>query len=314
MTATCWAPTSPRAAPPPAEPDRDPGGRRRRRLPARRGDRDRRAARASTSPGWRPSGSPRSSASTSPWPSCTSPTPPWPPWPRSSGSTARRRVPARGEAERLADGDRPGRGGARRRPRRPRRARGAAGPGRGGPDDEPDTTAREQLAEAAREARQGEMDARLALRTSEERARALHGRADQLARAAQAERESRARAAERRERLLREGRAAEAVGVAVGVVLQRLEVSIHRAAEARVGRRGGSRGARAAAADRARCAPRPRPRARRAGELGPPRRDGARPAADADRAARGAGARGARARRRRAGRRLRPRPAGALRR
>ncbi|WP_432478946.1 chromosome segregation protein SMC [Nocardioides sp. GXQ0305] len=101
------------------------------------------------------------------------------------------------------------------------------------PEEEPDTAARERLAESAREARQGEMEARLALRTSEERARALHGRADQLARAAQAEREARARAAERRERLLREGRAAEAVGVAVGVVLQRLEVSIHRAAEAR---------------------------------------------------------------------------------
>ena len=101
------------------------------------------------------------------------------------------------------------------------------------PDEEPDTTARQQLAEAAREARQGEMDARLALRTAEERARALHGRADQLTRAAQAEREARARAAERRERLIREGRAAEAVGIAVGVVLQRLEVSLHRAAEAR---------------------------------------------------------------------------------
>ncbi|MCB0893804.1 MAG: AAA family ATPase, partial [Nocardioidaceae bacterium] len=78
-----------------------------------------------------------------------------------------------------------------------------------------------------------EMDARLALRTSEERARALHGRADALVRAANAERESRARAAERRERLLREGRAAEAVGRAVVHVLARLEVSIHRAAEAR---------------------------------------------------------------------------------
>jgi chromosome segregation protein len=101
------------------------------------------------------------------------------------------------------------------------------------PDEEPDTTAREQLAEAARTARQGETEARLSLRTSEERARALHGRADQLARSAQAERESRARAAERRERLLREGRAAEAVGVAVRVVLQQLEVSLQQAAEAR---------------------------------------------------------------------------------
>ena len=101
------------------------------------------------------------------------------------------------------------------------------------PEEEPDTTTREQLAEAARAARQAEMDARLALRTAEERARALHGRADQLFRAAQAEREARARAAERRERLRREGRAAEAVGRAVAVVLQRLESSIERAAEAR---------------------------------------------------------------------------------
>jgi chromosome segregation protein len=77
------------------------------------------------------------------------------------------------------------------------------------------------------------MDARLALRTSEERARALHGRADSLVRAAEAEREARARAIERRERLVREGRAAEAVGVAVTMVLARLEVSIHRAAEER---------------------------------------------------------------------------------
>ncbi|CAB4709521.1 unannotated protein [freshwater metagenome] len=101
------------------------------------------------------------------------------------------------------------------------------------PDDEPDTTERERLAEAARAARQAEMDARLALRTSEERARALHGRADSLLRAATQEREARARAAERRERLIREGRAAEAVGAAVVWVLARLEVSIHQAAQAR---------------------------------------------------------------------------------
>ncbi len=100
-------------------------------------------------------------------------------------------------------------------------------------DEEPDTTVREQLLEAARGSRQAEMDGRLALRTSEERARALHGRADSLRRAAQTEREARARAAERRERLIREGRAAEAVGVAVAYVLTRLEVSIHRATEAR---------------------------------------------------------------------------------
>ena len=50
------------------------------------------------------------------------------------------------------------------------------------------------------------MDARLALRTAEERARALSGRADSLMRAAQAERDAWAKAAARRERLAREGR------------------------------------------------------------------------------------------------------------
>ncbi|MBI2244991.1 MAG: chromosome segregation protein SMC, partial [Nocardioides sp.] len=101
------------------------------------------------------------------------------------------------------------------------------------PDEEPDTSVRERLVEEARAARQAEMDMRLALRTSEERSRALHGRADAMVRSAQAEREARARAAERRERLIREGRAAEAVGHAVGYVLARLEVSVHRATEAR---------------------------------------------------------------------------------
>lgn len=100
-------------------------------------------------------------------------------------------------------------------------------------DEEPDTSDRERLAEAARETRQGEMDARLALRTAEERARALHGRADSLLRAAQAERESRARAAERRERLIREGRAAQAVSVAVRLVLHELERSVMEAADER---------------------------------------------------------------------------------
>ena len=101
------------------------------------------------------------------------------------------------------------------------------------PEEEPDTGVREERAERARDARQAEMDARLALRTSEERARALHGRADGLRRSAAKEREQRAQAAARRERVLREGRAAEAVSAAVGVVLHRLETSIQQAADAR---------------------------------------------------------------------------------
>jgi chromosome segregation protein len=110
------------------------------------------------------------------------------------------------------------------------------------PDEEPDTTLREQLAEQARVSRQTEMDARLALRTAEERVRALSGRADALLQAAASERDARARAVARRERLMREGAVAEAVGRGVHVVLDRLEVSVAEAARARTeveqGRRG----------------------------------------------------------------------------
>jgi chromosome segregation protein len=101
------------------------------------------------------------------------------------------------------------------------------------PDEEPDTGTRERLAEEARAARQAETDGRLALRTAEERARALAGRADALLAAARAERDARRRAAERRERLLREGRAAEAVGRGVALVLDRLETSVRLAEQQR---------------------------------------------------------------------------------
>ena len=101
-------------------------------------------------------------------------------------------------------------------------------------DEEPDTEEKERLVQASRTARQTEMEARLALRTSEERGRALHGRVDQIRKAAEAERQARARAAERRERLLREGRAGQAVATAVSYVLGRLEVSIDRAMRARL--------------------------------------------------------------------------------
>ena len=97
-------------------------------------------------------------------------------------------------------------------------------------DQEPDTDERERLAEQARNARAREMEARLALRTAEERARALHGRADGLRNAARAEREARARAIARREQLLREGRVAQAVGRGAAGVLERLEESIELAA------------------------------------------------------------------------------------
>ncbi|MBV9830206.1 MAG: AAA family ATPase, partial [Marmoricola sp.] len=119
------------------------------------------------------------------------------------------------------------------------------------PEEEPDTEARERLAEESRAARGSEMEARLALRTAEERARALHGRADSLRRSARAERDARAAAIARREQLAHEGRVGEAVGRATAVVLARLEESVATAAaerarveQGRAGREGELREAR----------------------------------------------------------------------
>ncbi len=90
---------------------------------------------------------------------------------------------------------------------------------------EPDPTERDALAEAARRARSAEMEARLALRTVEERSRAAAGRAESLRTAAQAERQARARAEARRDQLRREGETAKAVHEAASYLLRRLEVS-----------------------------------------------------------------------------------------
>ncbi len=100
-------------------------------------------------------------------------------------------------------------------------------------EDEPDPAVRDQLAEEARLARSMEMETRLALRTVEERARGLQGRADSLIRAAAAEREARARAAARRERLLAEARTARQVGAAAQVLLERIDRSLTVAAQQR---------------------------------------------------------------------------------
>ncbi|WP_199240013.1 chromosome segregation protein SMC [Kribbella orskensis] len=99
--------------------------------------------------------------------------------------------------------------------------------------DEPDPTERNRLAEAAKGGRAAEMEARLALRTTEERARALSGRADSLERAARQEREARARAIARASRRARQSEAAQAVHLAAGHVLARLENSLQLAASER---------------------------------------------------------------------------------
>ncbi len=62
-------------------------------------------------------------------------------------------------------------------------------------DDEPDTEVRDAAADALARARTAEVEARLALRTAEERARAIAGRAESLRRQASSERQARARAA-----------------------------------------------------------------------------------------------------------------------
>ncbi len=78
-------------------------------------------------------------------------------------------------------------------------------------EEEPDTAVRDRLAADGANARQTEMEARLQVRTHEERVKGLAGRADGLDRAARAEREARARAEQRRARLRHEAAVAEAV-------------------------------------------------------------------------------------------------------
>jgi chromosome segregation protein len=82
-------------------------------------------------------------------------------------------------------------------------------------DDEPDTEVRDAAANALAGARAAEVEARLALRTAEERARAIAGRAESLRRQASAERQARARAAAAREARERGARVAALV-VAAG--------------------------------------------------------------------------------------------------
>jgi chromosome segregation protein len=92
---------------------------------------------------------------------------------------------------------------------------------------------RDALAVAASAARQAEVEARLAVRTGEERASALAAQADQLERSAVAERAARERAAARRERRARELAVATVVASAAAVVLARIERSIEAAAAER---------------------------------------------------------------------------------
>ncbi|CAM5395544.1 chromosome partition protein Smc [Streptomyces narbonensis] len=101
-------------------------------------------------------------------------------------------------------------------------------------DDEPDTSVRDRLSIDGSNARQTEMEARLQVRTHEERVKGLAGRADSLDRAARAEREARARAEQRRTRLRHERRVAGAVAAGARGLLAHVEVSLVRAERERV--------------------------------------------------------------------------------
>ncbi|HEX5566879.1 MAG TPA: AAA family ATPase, partial [Streptomyces sp.] len=100
-------------------------------------------------------------------------------------------------------------------------------------EEEPDTSVRDRLAADGADARQAELEARLQLRTHEERAKGLAGRADSLDRAARAEREARARAERRRARLRHEAEVASAVASGTRQLLAHVEVSLARAREER---------------------------------------------------------------------------------
>jgi chromosome segregation protein len=90
---------------------------------------------------------------------------------------------------------------------------------------EPEPADRQQLADAAVAARGAEMEARLEVRTVEERQRAMSGRADALVSAAVAERQAAARALARAERRAAGAVVASAVAAGARIALARIELS-----------------------------------------------------------------------------------------
>ena len=98
---------------------------------------------------------------------------------------------------------------------------------------EPDPAERDRLDATARAARATEMDARLSLRTMEERVRALAGRAEALRSAAEQERQARARAVARWERMRCEATTAAAVVAGATWLAARVELSLTLAAAER---------------------------------------------------------------------------------
>ncbi|GAA1377698.1 MULTISPECIES: chromosome segregation protein SMC [Catellatospora] len=100
-------------------------------------------------------------------------------------------------------------------------------------DEDPSTAERDQLAALVPQARQNEVEVRLAVRTAEERVSQIAGRADSLLRQAAAERAARERAAARRAARERGAAVAKAVESGTREVLTRLTVALEEAAERR---------------------------------------------------------------------------------
>jgi chromosome segregation protein len=97
------------------------------------------------------------------------------------------------------------------------------------PDEPQDDEAREDLAERCVAARNAEMEARLEVRTAEERLRAIGGRADSLAATAAAERATRQRAAERRRQQAQQAAVARAVALGARYAVEAAEQSVNQA-------------------------------------------------------------------------------------
>ena len=112
-----------------------------------------------------------------------------------------------------------------------------------GPDEEA-SFRREDLAERCAAAREAEMEARLEVRTAEERLRAISGRADSLTAAAAAERQARERAVQRRARRGAQAAVARAVALGAAYAVEAAERSVAQAqarrAEAEAASAGGT--------------------------------------------------------------------------
>ncbi|MBA2390982.1 MAG: chromosome segregation protein SMC [Geodermatophilaceae bacterium] len=157
---------------------------------------------------------------------------------RSAGDEAQRIERAVDEAEQARDRDLAGLSALEQRLRAAsQQAEPAA--------DETSTEERDHLQAAVATCRQREMEARLAVRTAEERVRALHGRAESLRRAAEQERQARVRQETGRRARARGAMVAGTVAEAAQATLQRLSGSVQTAtverdgiAESRVSREG----------------------------------------------------------------------------